>query len=48
MNQTILTIILALCALAGTNTTAQAATITKTYLFRGETAGSQTTFQGYF
>ena len=48
MKQTILTIILALCALAGTNTTAQAATITKTYLFRGETAGSQTTFQGYF
>ena len=46
MKQIYLTILLVLCALAGTATTAQAETITKTYLFSGSQSG--TTCQGYF
>ncbi|MBR6187616.1 MAG: hypothetical protein IKQ59_01475 [Prevotella sp.] len=45
MKQNILTILLALCALAGTPNTAWAKTI-KTYLFSGSQTG--TTFEGYF
>ena len=49
MKKRFLTIIIALlCTFAGSWQTAMAATITKTYLFSGGTAGSQTTFQGYF
>ena len=39
MKQIYLTILLVLCALAGTATTAQAETITKTYLFSGSQNG---------
>jgi hypothetical protein len=46
MKQTILTIILVLCAIVGTSTTAKAKTITKTYLFRGTMSGD--TYDGYF
>ena len=48
MKRYFLNILIVLCALVGTTNKANAETITKTYLFSGETAGSQTTFQGYF
>ena len=44
----IYTTALLLVALALTNPAAWATTITRTYLFSGGTAGSSTTFQGYF
>lgn len=46
--RTILTTALTLAALALSGPAAWATTITRTYLFSGGTAGSNTTFQGYF
>ena len=46
MKQTILSLLLALCALAGTANTAQAAT--KTYIFEGQQGGSAAQYTGYF
>lgn len=46
--RTILTAALTLAALALADPAAWATTITRTYLFSGGTAGSNTTFQGYF
>ncbi len=46
--RTLLTVALTLAALALTSPVAWATTITRTYLFSGGTAGSSTTFQGYF
>ncbi len=50
MKHKFFTIIIALCALAGTNSTAQAETITKTYRFSGSQTqtSSSTTCEGYF